>query len=264
MIRITYFKKTDLKKLFLALTTILLMSILELKAQNNEIIYIDYEPDLDVTGSMNEVISLYFDMNGDNVNDVRIYYIYSSSCPTLNITTVDTDNWFLCNLDSYGISDETSFSEIDTWSPINLWIPNYGERFAVKHVSGDNVYYGWFRPYLYWQGIDIAHMCLDKSVYCTVPNHDMHYGQIDLNGMEETSEVSCASVHPNPTDGSVTIAGGNFSHIEVLSITGQTVLKSECLGDNITIDLEGQPAGVYFFNIADRKGNRCTRMVVKN
>ena len=51
--------------------------------------------------------------------------------------------------------------------------------------------------------------------------------------------------------------------IEVVNCFGQKVLSTYCGTDETTIDLSSLPNGVYFINVNDDKGSKCSRKVVK-
>ncbi|MDY6436471.1 MAG: T9SS type A sorting domain-containing protein [Bacteroidales bacterium] len=41
-------------------------------------------------------------------------------------------------------------------------------------------------------------------------------------------------------------------------------MTAYCSSDNVTVDLAGQPAGVYFIKITDKNGNKYSEKVVKD
>ena len=77
------------------------------------------------------------------------------------------------------------------------------------------------------------------------------------------STVSFASLHPNPTNGLVAIAGENLKAAEAFNALGQRVATATGKGELLQIDLSGLPAGVYFVNVTDSEGRKCVRKVVK-
>ena len=87
------------------------------------------------------------------------------------------------------------------------------------------------------------------------------YGSHPWN-VDETEEEPF-TINPNPTNSIVTISGENISKIEVLNALGQKVSETECNDNEITIDISHQPAGIYFLNITDKKGEKITKKVVK-
>jgi hypothetical protein len=58
-------------------------------------------------------------------------------------------------------------------------------------------------------------------------------------------------IHPNPTDGMVQIQGLNAASavISVIDITGNTIINQSTSEEETSIDLSGQPAGIYFLQI---------------
>lgn len=131
-----------------------------------------------------------------------------------------------------------------------------------REIDGE-YYYGWY----YMVGVFVGEtldFSIKQAVFCNIPNYPLRVCQTSLYEDIEENEDMLVALHPNPTNSLVTVTGEDLSTIEVVNIMGQTVLKSDCSNDNLTIDLSGQPAGVYFFNIVDRKSNRCTKKVVKN
>jgi len=82
-------------------------------------------------------------------------------------------------------------------------------------------------------------------------------------GVDETDWQGNVAVYPNPVQSLVTVSGENLKELEVINILGQPVLKIGCSGESVTIDLAGQPAGVYFIKITDKDGNKYSEKVVK-
>jgi hypothetical protein len=82
-------------------------------------------------------------------------------------------------------------------------------------------------------------------------------------GVDETDWQGNVAVYPNPVQSVLTVSGENLKELEVINILGQPVLKTPCSGESVTIDLAGQPAGVYFIKITDKNGNKYSEKVVK-
>ena len=130
-------------------------------------------------------------------------------------------------------------------------------------------YYAWVNIYMIREITYSSYkiwVCIDDFAYCNKPDYLLHWGQkstlFDVF-YELYNELFKVKLHPNPTNGIVTITGKDLSSIEVLNIMGQTILKSEYSGDNAIIDLTGQPVGIYFFNITNKQGDKCTKKIVK-
>ena len=68
------------------------------------------------------------------------------------------------------------------------------------------------------------------------------------------------TVHPNPTDGVVTIDHASVEKVEVLDSTGRLLLQSD---DSRTLDLQELDAGTYLLRITTRQGSVISRKVVR-
>jgi hypothetical protein len=70
---------------------------------------------------------------------------------------------------------------------------------------------------------------------------------------------------PNPTDGQFTIAVSNdhLKTIEVMNLLGELVYSGVSNTARTTIDIAGQPKGMYLVRVTDRETNRvATRKIV--
>jgi hypothetical protein len=71
------------------------------------------------------------------------------------------------------------------------------------------------------------------------------------------------SLHPNPTNGMLTITGDKLCQAEVTNTLGQQTLRVEGKGDELHVDMTALPAGIYFVTVTDEDGRKCVRKVVK-
>ena len=125
-------------------------------------------------------------------------------------------------------------------------------------------YYAWMHFYADRVSLSQTSVCVDQYAYCTIPDYPLQWGQTSLNwSVEENAGVS-ANIHPNPTNGIVTIYGDNLTQVEVANILGQKIISSTCSGTSCTIDISEQPAGIYLFSITDDKGKTYTEKVVRH
>ena len=255
------------------LIAILLLATLGIKAQQGEIIYVDFEPDFlvelkDIDHYPESRMNI--DCDFDSLSDIRIYqYTTSTGC------------WF--EMKSYNPEWEIHEYEAgDTlvpmddpghwWSTGIFWMPYFyhdidtmSDRFAVRHKVGDSYYYGWFRVYITGRSSSLyPWAALDKIAYCTIPDYPLVWGETDVLGIEN-NDVSTpfASIHPNPTSGMVTITGENLRQAEVINAIGQQVLSVQGKGNELSIDMAALPAGVYFVAVTDEEGRKCVRKVVR-
>ena len=81
--------------------------------------------------------------------------------------------------------------------------------------------------------------------------------------VDENNMPSFADIHPNPTNGEIAITGKDLKKAEVFNSQGQQVLSAQCQGDQLTFDLGNLPAGLYFVNVIDEKGQKTVKKIVK-
>ena len=94
----------------------------------------------------------------------------------------------------------------------------------------------------------------------------IHYTNTPLPNYEIEelqNELGFCTLHPNPTNGQVTIIGKDLKQAEVFNTLGQRVATATGKGETLQIDLADLPAGVYFVNITDEEGRKCVKKVVK-
>ena len=252
----------------LALLILTLLTLFNLKAQNSEIIYLDFNPDSIVYFPIDK---LYMDFDQDGNSDAYLY------------THATSGGWWF---DCYSISDWelcwyedtiTPISELNNWGiGFNLLPPTQYERFAARHLTDNGYCYGWMEVsygVYWWQDKNIeqrsgwhskGYLILDKQCYCSIPNYPLVWGQTELLAIKENDySIAFATLHPNPTTGLITIAGENLRQAEVLNMLGQQVLSVQGEGNELRIDMAALPAGVYFVNVTDDEGRKCMRKVVK-
>jgi hypothetical protein len=87
-----------------------------------------------------------------------------------------------------------------------------------------------------------------------------------LSAEETPAEpASDISIYPNPSDGRFTVV---FEHqpeqhqVEIFNIFGKPILKSTLIGKEHSIDISGQPGGVYLLMISDGRKRVFRKMVV--
>ena len=80
---------------------------------------------------------------------------------------------------------------------------------------------------------------------------------------EQTETIDFVTLHPNPTNGQVTITGKDLRTAKVINALGQCVATVKGDGEQLTLDISDLPAGIYFVNITDGEGRKCVRKVVK-
>ena len=266
-----------------------------LRAQEGEIIYIDYGMNGLTHEFAGEVFDLYeyyswyldLDQNGTNDFHYNAYIEYygpetwgCSNWVTLSFQTALTPEFPLPNVASdLQIGDTISNSDV-VWRggycpPLSYGL-NAGHRYlAFRMVKDEDLYYGWIEqdvryvdtPVVVYYGTD----CLNKAVvsvrqvaYCTIPNYPLRLGQTSFDWDVAENEANYfASIHPNPTTGQVTITGKDLKQAEVFNTLGQHVATAQGECERLTVDISALPAGIYFVNVTDEDGKKCVRKVVK-
>ena len=259
------------------------------RAQQGEIIYTDFEPDLSIeaTSATYDRDTIKIDLDQDGTIDFKMYIdrVYSGSARYVFVSSSWEFRICFNSMYSYGYMDENdTIVPYPRWSTANdayelLWYPldtHFMELFmGFRKTVNDECYYAWAKIYMYrnpnGQGyhpshgyFDIVYAYCDDMAYCTSPDYPLRWGQTDLTGIEELGEFpNFASVHPNPTTGLVTITGENLRQAEVFNLFGQHMLSVKCEDDELRINMAALPAGVYFVNVTDEEGRKCVRKVVK-
>ena len=231
------------------------------KAQQGEIIYVDYEPDWIAQDSFD---TLWIDFDQDGTRDL-LFYLELNGAATLR-TLLTANSWEVHPMrDDDTIPPYPAISEIDElWvtHPYVLTPGNYVPggsifKWAVRHRVEERYYYGWF------QVLPIP-VSFDRYAYCTIPDYPLIWGETSLTGVDEKEESSAfAIVHPNPTKAFVSVIGEDLCQAEVINTLGQQMLSIQGKGNELQIDMATLPAGIYFVTVTDEEGRKCVRKVVK-
>ncbi|MBO7617015.1 MAG: T9SS type A sorting domain-containing protein [Bacteroidales bacterium] len=239
----------------------LLLAVLGLKAQQGEIIYVDFDPDWIAQSCFD---TLWIDFDQDGTKDL-LFYEELNGAATLR-TLLTAYSWEVHPMrDDDTIPPYPAISEIDelwVWHPYVIRPGNYAQdgavfKWAIRHRVGEHYYYGWF------QVLPLP-VSFDRYAFCTIPDYPLMWGETDITGIEENGESSAfAIVHPNPTKTFVFVKGEDLRQAEVINTLGQQLLSVQGKGNELCINLAALPAGVYFVTITNEEGRRCVRKVVK-
>ena len=258
-------------------------------AQNGEIIYVDNPSPRSIGPSLGSSNAMY-DFDGNETNDIVVriisypwyyvqahtidswqYYQHSVSHFDCFVSPGDTlsqipDGYWLNppeNKDGDG-SKGGRVIYIDGWESVDSVI------IAVRKPVREGFCYGWFRLSVIGDPDNLPEnnqlkVIIHDYAFCTEPNYPFRAGQtsFDWDVVSNSSSMSFATVHPNPTTGIVTITGENLRQAEVLNVLGQKLLSIQGEGNELRIDLARLPAGVYFVNVTDNEGKKCVRKVVR-
>ena len=95
---------------------------------------------------------------------------------------------------------------------------------------------------------------------------EIHYTNTPMPNFtvgEQSATQDFCTLHPNPTNGQVTITGKDLKQSEVFNMLGQRVATAKGEGEQMTVDISALPAGIYMVNVTDKDGHKCVRKVVK-
>ena len=269
------------------LLTMLAVSVMAFShAQQGEIIYVENPSPSLLQPEIGPGYALYdFDANGtqDLWIGVPNYYWYC-----VRAFTVGDMQYYFKHLDQFVHPGDTlALLPGSCWynAPEDPWgektskdgptiIVDYGEDvdsafIGVRRPVEGGYCYGWMRIST---EVDNAPYPNNKSkcyihdyAFCTDPNYPFRAGQTNFEWdvVINSSSMSFATLHPNPTTGLVTITGDNRRQVEVLNIFGQKVLSAQGEGNELQIYLTTQPVGVYFVSVTDEEGRKCVRKVIK-
>ena len=263
-----------------------LLTITSVFAQQGEIIYTEFDPPLEIIqNSYGPYRVLDLDFDGDGWADHRFYGERDDYSHEYILFEKSFNGWrtrmvYLDENDTYTFDEnDTIIPAPNGWShasrPLDYYYPNqssngiYHETYGMRKVIDGKFYYGWYHGYgtegIHSTGGPIEYrLYIDKIAYCTIPDYPLRYGQTSLtDDVEEHTTTSFATIHPNPTSGTITIMGKNLQQAEVVNLLGQPVLSVQGEDDELRIDMTALPAGVYFVNVTDSEGRKCVQKVVK-
>jgi len=158
-----------MKKLFTILA-ILLMAIMNLKAQPCEIIYRDFEPDSVLTISNSG--SMWIDLDGEGHPDIKMSYYATSGGVFPSISSIYPDSIRLCVVE---INNDI-IPEITQWyGGLDLTDVLESFHYGFRIKQGDSYLYGWFQTYMrnsLWG--------FDRTAYCTCSDYPLRWGQTEV------------------------------------------------------------------------------------
>ena len=251
------------------------------QAQQGEIIYRDFDPDLYV-GALTypfPLDTLKVDIDQDGIYDFELFMTIPS--PAFGISAL----WQTCDEWYYRVRP----SEADSMVPFNgTWFNPYrpqmftfyenptfiNDMIGFRKTINGKYYYAWMTIYVTREinGInspghgvfDEVRAYVDNVAYCTIPDYPLRWGQTSLTeSIEEAESTTFATIHPNPTKDIITVTGENLQQTEVFNMLGQQVFSIKGEGNGLQIDMTALPAGVYFVNVTDEEGRRCVRKVIR-
>lgn len=174
------------------------------------------------------------------VTDNNIYLVWQKkeerweklSLQTMFVTCLDMN----MNL----VWEEPSLSVLD-----NGMIANYG---LIPLSNGGVALSGWLSDEMSWYE--------SKKIYAVMFDNHLATPAIETTD----GNVMC---YPNPTTGVINVSGENLANIEVVNIMGQTMLKTECNGGDVHVDISSLTPGIYLIKARMSDGTEVSERVVK-
>ena len=247
------------------LFALVLGSFFCLKAQEGDILYTDFEPDLCVStySSQTPHDTTYVDFDNDGMIDLKVYHIMLSAgglYPFIETT-------WRYRIHAY---ENDTILPAETWHSGGTLLRSTDAMIGFKKTINDLDYYVWTRIWAERTGNMTnytAYVCVDRYAYCTIPDYPLHWGQTSLNwSVEENTEVS-TSIHPNPATDFITIDLPNeedCQSIEIFSIYGRLVVETfPETSHQTTIDISGLNTGMYIMKIKLSDGREFAEKIVK-
>ena len=140
----------------------------------------------------------------------------------------------------------------------------------IRKVVQEGYLYGWLRFSVdanlqpqnwYASGI----VTLQEYSFCTIANQVVCVGQKGeyWTCVEPGGQYTC-SVHPNPSQGLVSVRGGRIAEARLYSVMGQLVATKRGNGtEDLTMDITGLPSGLYFVAVISEDGQKAVKKIIK-
>ncbi|HOZ29477.1 MAG TPA: DUF2271 domain-containing protein [Bacteroidales bacterium] len=201
----------------------------------------------------NNIVAVWIEDESDNF--IRTIYAYNGVYKThLNIWEASSGfNTTDANTGATYSGHTTRSYVWDGKNSAGILMPdsNYKLRIELtdKNATGN------YNSYTFTKGIE------DQTIN---PADQPSFSNITISWIPETSNLSSTKnsesvlVTPNPTSGIINVKGKNIKSVEVINITGQSVLRTK----TSTVDISSQPDGLYIIKFSDDNGNY-TRKIIK-
>ena len=110
----------------------------------------------------------------------------------------------------------------------------------------DTWYY--YKVIAYYQGIDCmsapATTKANKNEYMLA----FHYTGTNVEGVQDNTEHNIG-IYPNPANEKITIEAQNIERVSISNVMGQKVYEKSFNSDNVVIDVNNYPSGIYMIHV---------------
>ena len=245
-----------MKKVFIM--AVLITVTMHLNAQQGEIIYTDFDPDLALHVGSYPRDTIWVDFDNDNMSDIFIYHWFSS--PSVGVQIVCCNQTVkICRAE-----EDCDISLLEDWKP-NEFYPHLQENYAIRIEKEGMPYYGWFRTYTVFEPFVVNDFCFDKYAFCTIPNYPLLWGQTSLIGVEENRVPNpFATLFPNPAQDLLRMQYSpdvKPAQVELYDLQGRLV-RTQSQGLE-SINLQGLVPGQYLMQVTLEEGKSYSDKVVK-
>ena len=158
------------------------------------------------------------------------------------------------NAEGYPTSLVFQKHTVDGW--VDGSNPIYNPFTGLHSIFRDTLFNNYEHLAIQQQILGTAHAGIKRMDITYTPTPYPTYSNPDENDFS----FSCL---PNPTNGEITVKGKDLKSVEIYNVHGYCVSSSEIQGLSITLNLSGQPAGIYLVKITDKKDQKCVKKVVK-
>ena len=248
-----------MKKLFI--TLLLVCATVCAKAQQDDIIYTVFSPNL-VFAFTNTTHYHNLDVDRDGLDDIDFhFYMVSQTEYRMDIDAL-SDEWEACVVNENTVLD----SDTLVWRSCANWYARNHTAFAVRRMVDGNYYYGWIQAIgkvIGTDDVDVT-VTIPHMAFCTIPNYPLQYGQTEINVSVGENGWCDFAICPNPAKGSITVSGAQIAEVRLHNVTGQLVATQAGNGtESLTIDISSLPSGLYFVTVTGQDGKMSVQKVVK-
>ncbi len=259
-----------MKKTLLAI--IIMAFALVTSAQDNAIIFTDFEPDsIRVLGEENCMDTIFIDIDNDGTMDLAAgFYEYvfpSGNTSIYSIVNCINDEWQVALLKQWLNGDYYIIND-----PNIAWYDEYVHTHwpimaGARKKTDDGYTYAWFycteiqepTPRVFY---------FDKMAYCTLKDYPLEAGQTYAYDMIDDHHdllgQSAGICYPNPSGGMVSVVlpeGASGASVELFSLDGRLVMSEPWVTGGI--DISRLATGIYIMRVATDNGVTFEEKVVR-